>query len=101
MNLIFFSGSVLKTIVTDKKVFKEYNDRDQDATNGHEADLVFGRELPQKIKNFDETWVKNAQPRILISYKFFHITATGGSHSDFAPPTTKLEILPAFTEYLI
>ena len=36
--------------------------------NCHEADLVFGRGLPH-----NETWVENAQPRILISYKFFHI----------------------------
>jgi len=29
--------------------------------------------LPHKINNFDETWVENAQPRILTSYKLFHI----------------------------
>jgi len=33
-----------------------------------QADLVFGRGLPHNGK-----WVENAQPRILISYKFFHI----------------------------
>ena len=38
--------------------------------NCHEVDLVFGSGLPHKINNFDETWVENAQPRILISYKF-------------------------------
>ena len=36
--------------------------------------MALGRGLPHKINNFDETWVENAQPRILISYKFFHIT---------------------------
>ena len=76
------------------------------STNCHEADLVFGRGLPHKINNFDETWVENAQPRILMSYKFFHITATGGPRSDLCSPTkltilTKLEILPGFTEYFI
>jgi len=35
-------------------------------TNGHEADLTFGRGLPHKIKNFGETWGENAQPIILI-----------------------------------
>ena len=44
--------------------------------NCHEADLVFGCGLPHKINNFDETWVENAQPRILISDKFFHINAS-------------------------
>jgi len=31
----------------------------------------------------------------------FLITATGRSHSDLGLPTTKLEILPGFTEYFI
>ena len=36
----------------------------------------------------------------------YHIKATGGFHSDVAPPTkltilAKLEILPAFTDYFI
>ena len=35
--------------------------------------MVFGRGLPHKINNFDEIWVENAQPGILISDKFFHI----------------------------
>jgi len=37
--------------------------------NCHGADLVFGRGLPHKINNFDETWVENAQPRLLIYMK--------------------------------
>jgi len=41
----------------------------------------FGRGLDHKIKNFDEAWVENARPRILISYKFFHITAMRQSWS--------------------
>jgi len=43
--------------------------------------MVFGPGLPHKINNFDETWVENAQPRILISYKFFHIKEIKGDHS--------------------
>jgi len=50
--------------------------------------------------------VENAQPGILISYKFFHITATGGPRSEVGSPTkltilTTLEKLPGFTEYFI
>jgi len=31
--------------------------------NCHEADLAFGRGLPHKINNFDETWVENAKAK--------------------------------------
>jgi len=37
----------------------------------------------------------------LNRYAEFHITAMGRPYSDPVPPTTKLEILPGFTEYFI
>ena len=57
-----------KRIKTDKK---------RHPNNCHKADWVFGRGWPHKINNFDETWVENGQPGILMSYKFFHVNATG------------------------
>ena len=59
--------------------------------NGHEADRVFGRGLPHKINNFDETWVENAKAKNInqlqvLSYNPHVLADTTTHENGMMPP---------------